>query len=89
VFTPENFGVYRHPFGNFWVPTPPLKLSRISAFRSLSSVWALVDADQVGTSQMYDWWRQLPSQPVHGSVRNYLFFDGHVKAYKVTPEGTY
>jgi len=28
------------------------------------------------------WWSDLPNKPVHGAVRNQLFFDWHVQAVK-------
>jgi prepilin-type processing-associated H-X9-DG protein len=29
------------------------------------------------------WWTDLPYQPVHGEVRNALFFDWHVESVSV------
>lgn len=52
--------------------------------RPLAEVWILVDADQVAVTNLANTWRdQLPDKPVHGSVRNYLYFDGHVGTRKV------
>jgi prepilin-type processing-associated H-X9-DG protein len=28
------------------------------------------------------WWSDLPTRPVHGAVRNQLFFDWHVEAVR-------
>jgi prepilin-type processing-associated H-X9-DG protein len=67
---------------------PPHKLSEVQAQRPLSQVWILVDADRVGVSDPANTWRdQLPLKPVHGSVRNYVYFDGHVATSKVKPTG--
>ncbi|MGN6555855.1 MAG: type II secretion system protein [Verrucomicrobiota bacterium] len=72
------------PFNPFGYPAstgpgqPPHKLTEIQSFCSLSEVWALADIDQVSVpANSGDWVKELPDQPVHGSVRNYLFFDGH------------
>jgi hypothetical protein len=67
----------------------PLKMSAISAQAPLTDVWALIDLDKVAiTSQSNTWEQQLPDRPVHGSVRDALFFDLHVAARKVGKVGT-
>ncbi len=75
------------PWKPFGYPTPvgkqlPHKLTEVGSFRSLSSLWMLVDIDQVAVTQA-GWVGQLPTTPVHGKVRNYLFFDGHVGTQKI------
>ena len=63
---------------------PSQKLSAIAAYRSLSDVWALGDTDQqafVGHSQP-GWIAELSPKPLHGSVRNYMFLDGHTTTRK-------
>ena len=68
----------------------PHKISEISAQRTLSEVYTLVDLDKIGiTSLANTWQQQLPEKAVHGNVRNYLYFDNHVAAKKVTPRGTF
>jgi len=63
---------------------PPLRLSDVAAFGPLSEIWTMVDADQVGTTNVGNSWRaQLPRQPSHGKVRNYLYFDGHTATKEV------
>ena len=57
----------------------------------LGSVWAICDVDQVVIppgilSGNNGWAPQLPIQPVHGKVRNYLYFDGHVGIKHVGPK---
>lgn len=45
---------------------------------SLSRVWAVTDID----SQMASGWSTavMPTKPIHGSVRNRVYLDGHVKS---------
>ena len=62
---------------------PPHKISQISAVRPLTDVWALGDTDQQAYGN--DPWGSLPKTPLHGSVRNYLFLDGHTTTRKVVP----
>jgi prepilin-type N-terminal cleavage/methylation domain-containing protein len=63
------------------------KLTAVSNLRSLSEVWLLVDSDKVafGTA---GWADDLPDKPVHGSVRNYIYFDAHVSSKKVGSPGS-
>jgi prepilin-type N-terminal cleavage/methylation domain-containing protein/prepilin-type processing-associated H-X9-DG protein len=66
-------------------PYPPQKLAKVSSMRSLSSVWFLVDVDSVGSGNAWPepgGVQTIPSQPVHGASRNYVFFDGHVESRK-------
>jgi prepilin-type N-terminal cleavage/methylation domain-containing protein/prepilin-type processing-associated H-X9-DG protein len=68
----------------------PHKVSEIESEAAvpLSSVWVLCDADQVSITDPANVWRpQLPITPTHVSVRNFLFFDGHVGTKKVGPAG--
>lgn len=74
------FGYPTCPSGG---PQPPHKINGLSAFRSLSQLWALVDADQLGNPDPNStWFNGMPPQLVHGSVRNYLIFDGHIETKK-------
>ena len=69
------------PFG---YPNPakrPMKLTAVASIKSLSEVWFLADCDELGSGTT--WGTTLPPEPVHGSVRNYGFFDGHVGTKKV------
>lgn len=75
------------PFGYPTCPSGPAaaphKINDLSAFRSLSQLWALVDADQLGNPDPNStWFNGMPPQLVHGSVRNYLIFDGHIETKK-------
>ena len=84
----EPPGEVGFPFGYPSPQAPPHKLNEVQAQRPLSQVWILVDADQVAVTSTSNTWRdQLPAKPVHGSVRNYVYFDGHVATSKVNPKG--
>jgi len=85
---PGATGLPWNPFGYPDPPAPPHKLIEVQAFRSLSEVWMLTDVDKVSVTSVDNTWRdQLPDQPVHGNVRNYLFFDGHVATKKILKAG--
>jgi prepilin-type N-terminal cleavage/methylation domain-containing protein/prepilin-type processing-associated H-X9-DG protein len=76
------------PFGYPDPYTPPHKITELVTHQPLSHIWLLVDADQVAVTNPNNTWRsQLPEKPVHGSVRNYVYFDGHVATRKVNPKG--
>ena len=79
------------PFG-YENQGPPQLISAIPAKAglSLSSVWAMADTDRVAVNDIFNtWYSQLPILPVHGSVRNYLYFDYHVSIKHVGPPGYY
>jgi len=69
------------PFG---YPIPPLaaplKLSAFDSYVSPSSIYAITDVDKGNINPTVSWWSDLPYEPVHGSVRNQLYFDWHVEA---------
>jgi prepilin-type N-terminal cleavage/methylation domain-containing protein/prepilin-type processing-associated H-X9-DG protein len=79
------------PFGYPGFPDPstyqaPLKLSEIEKFGSSAEIWGITESDY-GTVQNVpaigggpSWYDTLTYRPVHGSVRNYLYFDAHVAA---------
>jgi prepilin-type N-terminal cleavage/methylation domain-containing protein len=65
-------------------PTLPLKLTSLSAISSPSDIWAITDVDQLNVANSQIMWRaDLPAKPVHGRVRNELYFDWHVEPRKV------
>ncbi len=79
---PDYFYPFGYPSGS---PAGPQrathKFSDLSSFGSgPSKLWALVDCDQIG-SPAQSW--NSPTKPVHGKVRNYLAFDGHVQTKKL------
>ena len=69
----------------------PRKITSLAALKPLSDYWFIIDEDQViGGNTWTDpatGINPLPVKPVHGSVRNYGYFDGHVQPQKV--KGTY
>jgi len=68
-------------------PVPPRRLRDIQSARSLTEVWFLIDADQIAFPNA-GWSYQLPVQPVHGRVRNYIYFDNHVATRRVGKRGS-
>ncbi len=63
------------------------KISDILSQASPADIWSLVDLDKLAVTA--GGWRPLvPDRPVHGSTRNYLYFDGHVSAKKAQTGGT-
>ena len=83
--SPNIFG---YPAGQTGAANP-LRITQVEQYGSLSAVWTLIDSDQVAVTNPANTWRsQLPIFPVHGSVRNASFFDGHVEARKVRAAGT-
>jgi len=62
------------------------KLTVISNHRSLSEVWLLMDSDQLAFPKA-GWVDELPLKPVHGNVRNYIYFDQHISTKKVGKTG--
>jgi len=94
----DGNGTPRLSFNPFGYPTgmkvtaaaPPSRLAAIGAERSLAEVYAVVDLDKVAIPYnrfTVSWRKQLPARPVHGNVRNYLYFDTHVGAQKVGKKG--
>jgi prepilin-type N-terminal cleavage/methylation domain-containing protein/prepilin-type processing-associated H-X9-DG protein len=84
----EPAGEVGFPFGYPDPYVPPRRLTEVQAQQPLAQVWILTDADQVAVTSTANTWRsQLPAKPVHGSVRNYVYFDGHVATKKVNPKG--
>jgi prepilin-type processing-associated H-X9-DG protein len=61
---------------------PPQKLTAIAPIKPPAEMWAMVDADrQANSNQGNDVWRNsVPEKPIHGNVRNYLWFDWHVES---------
>ena len=69
------------PFGYPIAPaSAPLKMTAFDNYVGPSSIWAMTDVDKGNVNPTVSWWDDLPYQPVHGPVRNQLFFDGHVEA---------
>lgn len=79
-----NPAIKLSPFG---YPSPlagPLKLRQVSTYGSPATIFAITDVDKVNVpNPTVSWWADLPYKPVHGRVRNELYFDWHVAAKKV------
>ena len=80
---------FGYPAATYGQPgVKPKKLMNVQAFRSLSEIWMMTDVDKVSVTNVSNgWWSQLPDKAVHGNVRNYLFFDGHVTTKKILNPG--
>ncbi len=65
----------------------PMKLSAVLKSPKASFIWSQVDVD--GTSSPEAGWFIPPvAKPVHGTLRNALYFDWHVETRKVGPANT-
>jgi hypothetical protein len=86
-----NNGAKLDPFGYAVgdVPNPPAKLATVAAMKPLTDVWWLVDVDLV-SNPSNPWWEDgvVPVKPVHGKVRNYIYFDFHVESRKIGRTGS-
>ena len=83
-----SFNPFGYPPGHkAAVVASPRRLASVAAERPLSEVYSLVDVDKAAIPQSVGWWKQLPESPVHGSVRNYLYFDNHVATQKLAGKG--
>src|SRR6266568_5318584 len=62
----------------------PLRYTALDSFVPPSQIFAITDVDQAipSLNPSVTWWDDLPNKPVHGAVRNKLFFDWHVQAVK-------
>jgi prepilin-type N-terminal cleavage/methylation domain-containing protein len=82
-----------YPFGKEFVSVP-LKVTTIAQVAPLTETWACADldcdcvTDPSGLGQVYAN-GNVALKPVHGNVRNYLFFDMHVGAKKVATPADY
>ena len=65
---------------------PPARLAAVGAAAPLSAIWYIADLDSVAYPGGWGG-IEMPAKPVHGSTRNYLYFDGHVGKKKVKPTG--
>ena len=82
------FDPFGYPSFNGAPALPPHKLTEVQTVKSLSEVWFMIDADQVAFATS-GWVAELPLKPVHGSVRNYVYFDGHVATKKIGKTSAY
>jgi prepilin-type processing-associated H-X9-DG protein len=73
------------PFGYPVAPTmKPVRYNAMDSYISRSQIYAITDVDQAipSLNPSVSWWSDLPNKPVHGAVRNQLFFDWHVQGIK-------
>jgi prepilin-type processing-associated H-X9-DG protein len=86
--TNQDFSIEFLPFGKNTAGMPPHKLSEV---RNPSAVWALADIDSEVSSDPPAFLSSvadgLARKPVHGTLRNFLFFDLHVGSKKVSRPG--
>ncbi|MDX6766114.1 MAG: hypothetical protein SFU85_04940 [Candidatus Methylacidiphilales bacterium] len=75
----DSSGNVLRPFGVFG-GAGPMKITSLATVVELSKLWALQDLDEDNLMGNKPGW--IPSDPIHGSYRNTLFFDGHVEAIK-------
>ena len=79
--------LFDYPFGRPNGPFAPMQ--KITSIPRASDQWAITDADKLNVPTGATYYGWLPDQPVHGTVkpalRQYLFFDWHVKSKKTTP----
>ncbi len=76
-------GTWVCPFGYPSPPEQPLKEAQITQFGTPAGLFAITDVDKGNINDpSVGWWNDLPYAPVHGNVRNQLFFDWHVEAVK-------
>jgi prepilin-type N-terminal cleavage/methylation domain-containing protein len=62
---------------------PPIKYSGLSLYGTPATLFALTDVDKINIpNPTVTWWTDLPYKPVHGDLRNELYFDWHVAAKK-------
>jgi prepilin-type N-terminal cleavage/methylation domain-containing protein len=82
----QNAAAKVPPFGYPAGPDPaidPLRLKAIGNYGAPASIFAITDVDKINVpNPTVSWWSDLPYQPVHGRVRNELYFDWHVAAKK-------
>ncbi len=59
----------------------PLNLAELEKYSLPANTFAMTDVDKINVpNPTVSWWADLPYQPVHGQVRNELYFDLHVAA---------
>ena len=80
----QNAATKVMPFGYPSPAVQPLRMQQIATYGSPASIYAITDVDKVNVpNPTVSWWADLPYKPVHGRVRNELYFDGHVAAKRV------
>ena len=84
----NNNQVVAGAFGYATNSAPSHKMGEVAAQVALSSAWHLVDTDEYAHNGSNSWAPNiLQIKPIHGNVRNYLYFDGHVGSKKPIANG--
>jgi len=75
---------FGYPAANGNPSIQPLKITQFDHWIPPVHLFAVSDVDQAipNLNPSVSWWSDLPNKPVHGAVRNQLFFDWHVQAVK-------
>ena len=61
----------------------PLKHSELNRYSTPATLFTMTDVDKINIpNPTVSWWTDLPYKPVHGKVRNELYFDWHVESKK-------
>jgi prepilin-type N-terminal cleavage/methylation domain-containing protein len=71
------------PFGYPMAPTAdPQRMTTVATMAP--NAFAITDVDQAlpNLNPGVGWWDDLPNSPVHGQIRNQLFFDAHVEGVR-------
>ena len=72
---------FGYPAGGSLPAANPMKLTSLGTLGPVSEVYAVSDVD----TQLYNaGWANEATAPVHGSIRNRIYFDWHVKSFKGT-----
>lgn len=86
--TNAETSIVTRPFGYPYSSTPspdqpddPPK--KVAIILNPSTSWAVTDADQQNANPAGLYFPFLPTKPIHGTVRDELFFDWHVEGVKV------
>jgi len=80
---PLPWAIFGYGSSSSSASVPSHKTSEISGVRPLTDVWALSDEDNEAFGAAGAPWGTMPPTPLHGSVRNSLFLDGHTAIRKL------
>jgi type II secretory pathway pseudopilin PulG len=61
-----------------------LKYPELNRYGTPATLFTMTDVDKINVPDpRVLWWTDLPYKPVHGNVRNELYFDWHIESKKV------
>jgi prepilin-type N-terminal cleavage/methylation domain-containing protein len=82
TYSNSAVNVTRPPFGYWsWKPPEPMKITALAQFGTVAEIWSVSDVD---LALLQGGWVGLAQVSNHGTVRNRLFFDSHVKSFRGT-----